>query len=211
MLHRLQSPLLLKLIKIYQVKGVCVAHYKRKIYLIDPKFQLRMSIYICFFVFISSLIYPFTIYDLISQFMQFAAHYAPDLSKTMASKRQSLILILALWQLGFTTLVFIIGIFFTHKIAGPIFKMKKHLRMIREGQVTEDLHFRKGDHFQDLAVEFNKTMHKIRDEYKKDFTYLSEVNTYINNLALVVPDDKRPVLNEINQKLRDIQNKFEQL
>jgi signal transduction histidine kinase len=129
----------------------------------------------------------------------------------MASKRTTLIIILAMWQAGFTILVFIIGIFFTHRIAGPIYKMKKHLRLIRDGHTTDDLYFRKGDHFQELADEFNKTIHKIRDDYRNDFVYLSEVNAYINNLSLVIPDDKKPVLNEINQRLLEIQKKFDQI
>lgn len=141
--------------------------------------------------------------------MQYAAKNIPELSSSIADKRKNLIIILALWQLGFTTLVFIIGIFFTHKIAGPIYKMKKHLRMIRDGQTSDDLYFRKGDHFQELAEEFNETINKIREDYKQDFVYLSEVNAYINNLSLVVPDDKKPVLSEINQKLIEIQKKFD--
>jgi iron-sulfur cluster repair protein YtfE (RIC family) len=47
------------------------------------------------------------------------------------------------------------------------------------------------------------------EEYQNDFVYLSEVNAYINNLSLVVPDDKKPVLSEIHKKLSDIQRKFE--
>ncbi len=188
-----------------------MAAYKRKIYLIDPLFQIKVSLYICFFVFVSSLIYPFTIYDLMTQFIAFSAQYSKTVGVSIESKRQSLILILALWQIGFTALVFIIGIFFTHKIAGPIYKMKKHLKMIREGHTTDDLYFRNGDHFQDLAEEFNLTINKIRDDYRQDFVYLSEVNAYINNLSLVVPDDKKPVLGEINQKLMEIQKKFDQI
>ena len=187
-----------------------MSSYKRKIYLIDPLFQIKVSLYICLFVFVSSLIYPFTIYDLMTNFIEFASKYAPAVGTGMATKRQSLILVLALWQLGFTTLVFIIGIFFTHRIAGPVYKMKKHLKLIRDGHTSDDLYFRKGDHFQELADEFNLTINKIRDDYKQDFVYLSEVNAYINNLALVVPDDKKPVLSEINQKLLEIQKKFDQ-
>ena len=186
-----------------------MAAYKRKIYLIDPKFQIKFSLSICLILFVSSLIYPFTIYDLMSQFINYAASHSTDIAQTIDQKRKSLIIILILWQLGFTALVFIIGIFFSHKIAGPIYKLKKHLRMIRDGQASEDLYFRQGDHFHDLADEINDTFNTLREEYRNDFVYLSEVNAYINNLSLVVPDDKKPVLSEIHKKLSDIQKKFE--
>lgn len=186
-----------------------MAAYKRKIYLIDPRFQIKFSLSICLILFVSSLIYPLTIYDLMSQFIDFAAKHSNEIASTINQKRQSLVIILILWQLGFTALVFIIGIFFSHKIAGPIYKLKKHLRLIREGKATEDLYFRQGDNFHDLADEINETFNALKEEYRNDFVYLSEVNAYINNLSLVVPDDKKPVLSEIHSKLMDIQKRFE--
>ena len=50
--------------------------------------------------------------------------------------------------------------------------------------------------------------HLEEEEHKKDLVYISEVTTYINNLSLVVPEDKRVVLNEIIVKLNEIQNRF---
>lgn len=86
--------------------------------------------------------------------------------------------------------------------------MQKHLRAIREGLNPGKLFFRKGDYFQNVADDLNETIEVLEDSYKKDLVYLSEVNSYINNLSLVVPDDKRVVLNEISNRLSEIQEKF---
>ncbi|MEK6625776.1 MAG: hypothetical protein AABY86_12445 [Bdellovibrionota bacterium] len=59
-----------------------------------------------------------------------------------------------------------------------------------------------------MADEFNLTFEQIQENYKKDLVYLSEVNTYLANLSMVVPDDKKVVLNEINRKLTEIQERF---
>ena len=58
---------------------------------------------------------------------------------------------------------------------------------------------------------FNKTFENIQENYRKDFVYLSEVSAYINNLSLVVPDDKKIVLSEISKKLEEIQSRFNKM
>lgn len=186
-----------------------VAGYKRNTYLINPRFQVKFSLYVCGLVFISSLIYPLTIYDLFTSFILSVADKAPAAAEKLSQKRSDLILVLVLWQVGFSALVFIGCIFFSHKIAGPMFKLQKFLREKIDGAEHGKLFFRKGDYFHEVADDFNEAFDAIEGEHKEDLVYLSEVRSYINNLAMVVPEDKKAVLNEISTKLTKIQRKFE--
>lgn len=181
---------------------------QRKIYLINPRFQLKVSILVCFMIFLSSLIYPITIFNLFTNFIGYVAKYSPGITEQLVLQKNSLITILALWQLGFTCLIFVICIFFTHKIAGPIYKIRTHLQNIREGKSLEPVFLRRGDYFHELADELNETLDTIQEEYKRDFVYLGEVSSYISNLSLAVPEDKKAVLNEITEKLGEIQERF---
>lgn len=181
--------------------------YSRKIYLINPKFQIRFSLYVCLIVFLTSIIYPFSIYELMNTIISHFALKNPEIATHYSSKRDALILFLILLHLGFTCLTFFVCVFFSHKIAGPIYKLQKHLKLIREGN-NEKLFFRKGDYFQELADDVNETFEQLEDGYKNDLVYLSEVTSYINNLSLVVPDDKRVVLNEISARLSSMQERF---
>jgi methyl-accepting chemotaxis protein len=131
-----------------------------------------------------------------------------QLKQSLEAKRKSLISVLALWQIGFTALVFIMCIFLTHKVAGPLFKLQKFFTAIAEGGDNGRLFFRSGDYFTELADSYNDAINQLKEDYKNDFVYLSEVSAYINNLSLVVPDDKKAVLNEINKRLTEIQGKF---
>lgn len=180
----------------------------RKIYLINPSFQYRLSFFASILVFVTGLIYPFTIYILLSAISANFALNNPEIASYYTEKRDLLILLLIGLHLGFSILTFFMCIFFSHRIAGPLYKMQKHLRAIREGLNPGNLFFRKGDYFQDVADDLNATIDVLEDSYKKDLVYLSEVNSYINNLSLVVPDDKRVVLNEISSRLSEIQEKF---
>lgn len=186
-----------------------MAGYKRNTYLINPEFQIKFSLYVCGLVFVSSIIYPLTIYDLITSFITFIASKNPQAAAQLEGKRSSLILILTLWQIGFTALVFIVCIFFSHKIAGPMYKLQKFLRSKKDGIESGKLFFRKGDYFQEVADDFNDVFDELEEQHSKDLIYLSEVNSYISNLGMVVPEDKKAVLNEITQKLNQIQNRFD--
>ena len=182
--------------------------YSRKIYLINPKFQYRLSLYASVLVFVTGLIYPFTIYVLLTAISANFSLKNPEIAQFYTDKRNLLIWLLTGLHFGFAILSFFGCIFFSHKIAGPLYKLQKHLRAFREGVTPGRLYFRKGDYFQDVADDLNETIEHIEDGYKNDLVYLSEVNSYINNLSLVVPDDKRVVLNEISSRLSEIQERF---
>ncbi len=134
----------------------------------------------------------------------------PNVAEDYKTRRTQLFIFLVLLQIGFTGLTFFICIFFSHKIAGPLYKLQKHLGKIRNKETHSKLTFRKGDYFQDLAEEVNMTFDQIEEDYKNDLMYMSEVSSYLNNLSLVVPDDKRVVLNEIINRLDEIQGRFNQ-
>jgi hypothetical protein len=123
-------------------------------------------------------------------------------------KRNSLVLFLVLLHLGFTCLTFLSCIFFSHKIAGPIYKLKKYLSEVRANTTKGPLFFRKGDYFLDLADDVNQTIDQLNEIHKNDLIYLGEVNSYINNLTLVVPDDKKIILHEISSKLSEMQERY---
>ena len=132
----------------------------------------------------------------------------PEIAGMYETKRNSLILFLILLHLGFTCLTFLICIFFTHKIAGPLYKLKQYLMETRIFGVKGPLFFRKGDYFLEIAEEVNLTLDHIHELHKNDLIYLGEVNSYINNLSLVVPDDKRVILHEISTKLSEMQERY---
>lgn len=162
----------------------------------------------CLLVLLSSIVYPFSIYELMNTIITHFALKNPEIAIHYIEKRDALIFFLILLHLGITCLVFFICIFFSHKISGPIYNLQNHLKLIRTGKNPGKLIFRQEDHFQELAHEVNDTFETLEDNYKNDLVYLSEVTSYIDNLSLVVPDDKKVVLNEISARLSKMQERF---
>jgi nitrogen fixation/metabolism regulation signal transduction histidine kinase len=69
----------------------------------------------------------------------------------------------------------VLGIVFTHKVAGPIFKMKRHLRHIRAGQLKEPAPLRRGDDLQDFFDEMCGAIRSLREREREDIALFEEV------------------------------------
>lgn len=186
----------------------------RKIFIINPEFQYRFSFIICSILFIMSLVYPLFVYELINLLQAKIAEIPGDmpissLSIDFDELLKSTMFLLMLIMLGFICLTFVLCIFISHKIAGPMYKLSNFLRDIRNGGAIHELTFRDGDQFQEVAGELNETLEYLVSRDEDEIEYLSEVSTYIENIALVVPEDKKPVLEEIQRKIEDFKRLHE--
>lgn len=181
-----------------------MAFYKRSTFLIDPAFQLKFSAIVCSIILVSTFVYPIIIYD----FFQVMVGQMTNPSPAIVAAQKNLILILVMIQLVITALVFIVFIFITHKVAGPLYKLKNHLAQIREGKAITPLTFREGDHFQDVAEEVSLFLETVVQNQENDFHDVDEIASYVENLSAVVPEDKRPILNEISRRLMVIKSRY---
>jgi nitrogen fixation/metabolism regulation signal transduction histidine kinase len=69
-----------------------------------------------------------------------------------------------LWIFGVGIFIIVIQIalltiFFSHKLAGPVYRFEKVCHMLAEGNYTEKITLRKGDEMQNLARVFNDVIH----------------------------------------------------
>ena len=147
-----------------------------------------------------------TFVDLIDSFIATNPNAALELSST----RNELITTLAVLQFLIILIIFIVSIFLTHRVAGPMHKLKMTLSKIREGGAPpEKFNFRAGDYFDDVAAEVELFFKYLEESKQNELATISEINSYIKNLSLVVPEDKRPVLEEITKKLSQLQTRFD--
>jgi sensor histidine kinase YesM len=181
-----------------------LAFYKRSVFLINPRFQIRFGLIVCSLIFLSSLIYPLIFMEFFDEVLKASG----PLTEKASAARNELIFYLFLIQFVFILIVFIMFIFITHKIAGPMYKLKHHLSDIRHGEPITGIQFRNGDYFQEIAEEVSLFLESIAYNQEMDFQYIEEVSSYIDNLTSVVPDDKKPVLSEISRRLIDIKNRY---
>jgi methyl-accepting chemotaxis protein len=71
-------------------------------------------------------------------------------------------------------LIGMLGIYFTHKVAGPIFKMKRLLRQVGEGKLTIEGRLRKGDELHDFFETFETMVKKLRERQSREVEELEK-------------------------------------
>lgn len=58
------------------------------------------------------------------------------------------------------------GLLLSHRVAGPLYRLRKHATAVANGETRSDVRFRKGDFFQEVAEAYNLQMQRYRDAVK---------------------------------------------
>ena len=132
---------------------------RRKKYFIEPEFQRR---YIAIIVLVSFILSSIMISFVLLVFT----------NKTMLAKMLEMFDVEVPYQLFFPSLIVaaaigliivgILALFISHRIAGPLYRLKREIREIGEGDFSKVITLRKNDEFQDLAEVLNDALEKTR-------------------------------------------------
>lgn len=121
--------------------------YLKRKYFIDPELQFWFVLILIFIVSTEGIFVGYGIFRLLAIASDWQRiHMATDFFITL-----SLIL---LFLIGTN---FILGIYFSHKIAGPIFKLRGVLQEIKRGDLSHVIQIRHGDMLKSFVREFNET------------------------------------------------------
>jgi hypothetical protein len=107
-----------------------------------------------------------------------------------------LIVVLSLLVVG----IGIAGILVTHRVAGPIHKMKRLLGYVGEGHLRLTEKLRKGDELQHFFDAFEGMVNSLRDRQEVEIGKLDQA---ISGLQGKVPDDLLAALKSLRQDMRD--------
>jgi len=93
-------------------------------------------------------------------------------------------------------------IFLTHKIAGPLFRLKKTFDAVSAGNLTARLHFRKGDHIQEISPDFNEMISSLDYSYAKCKAYTGRLWEELDRLEVsseAIEEAKQELQKELNR------------
>lgn len=138
--------------------------YKRSILLINRAFQLRFAFFSCLWLFALSVVYPLVIYSLFEFFLRYLARdpNGPPADFVLAMRKDVFFLLVG-FHVIFVAVVFLVNIFVSHRIAGPLHKLKRHFAQVKTGHLQDKVVFRKKDHFPEVADEFNEMTAGLRE------------------------------------------------
>jgi methyl-accepting chemotaxis protein len=176
--------------------------YRRSVFLINKPFQIRFAFYVCSWLIALSFVYPLIIFNLFTYLMRYLAldPLGPAVA-ALETTRQELLWLLLLMELVFLSLTFLISIFMSHKIVGPLYKLGRFFREAGAGNLDQSLGFRKRDYFHDLAEEYNAMMGHIRQRMK---TKSNGIDASIQRLEKALPMVNPEIRLEIEATIRTL-------
>jgi hypothetical protein len=138
----------------------------RKTYFVNPRLQLQLVLGANALALISAALIAVLMFQMQSQLQNFA-------SLASLSAAGPVVAELARNEAAITRVCLIVGaiqlvlfnaaaILLSQRIAGPLYRLERHLQKVGEGAAPDDVRFRKGDLFQSLAEACNAVMARVR-------------------------------------------------
>ncbi len=93
------------------------------------------------------------------------------------------------------------GVFFLHRVAGPVHRFRQVLKKMGSGQIPSEVQLRKRDFFKETADELNRVIGLLRE--------LDSTSQKIDSVLAQLPKDTLPA--ELNIKIKDIHNALSHL
>jgi nitrogen fixation/metabolism regulation signal transduction histidine kinase len=121
---------------------------------------------------------------------------ATDMAKQQRTLLGVLVIVLSL----LVVLIGLAGIVVTHKVAGPIFKMKRLLRQVGEGQLIVRERLRKGDELHHFFETFEKMVDDLRSRQEAEIMKLDQLVEKLE--AASAPEDSIALLKELRREMR---------
>jgi methyl-accepting chemotaxis protein len=96
----------------------------------------------------------------------------------------------------------------SHKIAGPLYKLRVFLQKAREGKLQESLKFRKGDHFTELADDYNAMVKSFRDLTNENVETVTTAIARIENALGKTGVESRGEIEQALAELRSVRGRI---
>ena len=87
---------------------------------------------------------------------------------------------------------FALGTYLSHKIAGPLSKIKRAAGEIERGNLEVEVKLREGDLIQSYAVEFNNLLQTLRRLIYRDHDHAQEADKFLTETLQWLSSGKEP-------------------
>ncbi|MBF0314112.1 MAG: hypothetical protein HQK50_07780 [Oligoflexia bacterium] len=142
----------------------------RRTYIINRSFQYRTMLYSLLLAFCIIMVLYGSVSFFFVKFKEagFAQNLPPDhiFFVFLEVQRQTFNMIFLVVSIWTVIIIIFCGILYSHRIAGPLYKLKKHWAEIMEsGGPLKEVYFRKHDYFKDVQDSFNAMVRKLNADF----------------------------------------------
>ncbi|MBI4042004.1 MAG: hypothetical protein HY391_00870 [Deltaproteobacteria bacterium] len=156
---------------------------RRKRILVNTYFQLKWAAYFVLIALVTTVIVGAAIYFITQGTANFliahGLHRSPDIFAYIGNQRALIYGSLAVIFLFLAVILFVAGVFLTHRVAGPLYALNRKMLEMAQGNYENTLRFRKKDEFRFLASSYNGLVSAVRKTVNKDLEYIARLETLL--------------------------------
>lgn len=188
--------------------------YRRTQYLIAKKFQLKYIGLILFLVLLTGVLCSYVVYYTMMLGMgDKLANVYPQGRLLAIVNMVNLRMFLSMLLIA--PLIVTIGIFASHKIAGPIYRIEKFLDGMAKGDYSSILTLRSNDELMSLASGINRIQDGLKGTIKTEKSCLEKAALSLENIRMMVESKTanhaqlKDALDKLTEELRQISVELE--
>ena len=175
---------------------------QRRKYLIDPSFQIKFILKFCAIVTASSLLLGGFVFLLTRGSTTVAIENTKVLVKpTSDFILPSLFLTVFIVSVFSAVVILFVALFITHKIVGPIFRLKREIELMKEGDMSRNFGLREKDQLQELAKSLSAMAGNFRYKHAELKNACHRVSQYLQERDFCVSHEDKE---ELNNMLREM-------
>lgn len=177
---------------------------KRRNYLIDPSFQMAFIFKFCIGVIIISLLIGGLVFVLTLNSTTVAIENTRVVVKPSSDFILPGLLLTVLIVAAFSALAtFFSTLLLTHRIAGPVYRFKREVGFVKEGDLTRRFQIRRKDSFQDLAGALKEMTEELRNRHIELSSTYRSLLKYLQEKDFRVSSEQKE---EFQQKLAKLES-----
>ncbi len=177
---------------------------KRTQYLIDPSFQIQFILKFCVIVIVTSLMIGGSVFLLTRNSTTVAIENTKVLVKpTSDFILPSISLTVFIVSIFSACGVIILTLFVTHKIVGPVFRLRKEINLMKEGNLVRNFSIRNRDQLKDLAQGLSSMASIFRTKHRECKDAYHALARYLEKKDFCVSTKDK---GELLKKLEEINN-----
>ena len=160
------------------VELTVMQNHKRRNYLINKPLQLKYVVMVLVLVGVYSLFTCYTV-SIALKSSQKVVENLPDVSaddlNNIERQNSNIFMTMVLLLVVNAGVVGVLWLMAMHRIAGPIYRLRRSIEQFKSGIMPPPIHLRRGDEFMELINEFNVLMEYVQSGIKLDLEHLDRM------------------------------------
>jgi len=175
---------------------------KRRQYFIDKGFQIKFILKFCLIVILAS----FLITILIFLFSKDSTTTTIENTKVIVKRTSDFILpllvgVVLIVSVFSSLIVIIVTLFTSHKIAGPLYRLRKEIEAFSQGDFNRDFKIRSSDQLKELSQSLQNMRNLL---VERDLRIKNKINILRTKLDRLTSDSKEEILKDLGDLEKEV-------